>query len=210
MPTLTNFQNAVPAIDYFSNPTQGYFATVLAVDYQARLDSNGGSDTFAVTDSTGATASIKVIIDTDAPQYYPLTSLVDGKVYSITVDDSGRPPWMTPQQGVSFNAWQPYHLKVFSEISAILTSTNISMAQALFENPLNGLNDMLNAFLADQASPTPSVALTDIIPDSSPKMTWGRWLLGILAWNAFEQYLSTAIDQNGTTPQMILTAVEGE
>jgi len=208
MATLTDLQNAVSAVDYLVNGAGEYFATVLAADYQSRLDGNGGSDTFTVTDSTGAVSTMKLIIDTDAPLYYPLASLVDGKAYSVNVDNSGRPSWMTKKQGVSFNAWTPYHLKVFSGIAAILSSSEISKAQAMFENPLNGLNDLLNAFLADQASPTPEVSLDDIVPESSPAMTWGRWLLGILAWNAFKQYINTAIDANGTTPQMVLTAVE--
>jgi hypothetical protein len=70
-------------------------------------------------------------------------------VYAITVDDSGRPSWMSEAQGKAFNAWQKDHRAVFNLIREMLTSREIVRAQSVFENELNGLSAMLNAFLAE-------------------------------------------------------------
>ena len=126
---LDNLQSAIPAIDYLRAQDSTIYATVLSADYQSRLDANGGSDTLTVDDGTDIQHTVKIIVNTDAPLYYPLTSLVDGKRYDITVDDSGRPEWMSEQQQQALQTWLDVHIRVFKAAKEALFSADTTMTQ---------------------------------------------------------------------------------
>lgn len=189
------------ALDYLVG---GDGATVVAI--MATLPEDVSPRTTVVNDLT---YSVIPILLSGMGAYCPVTSLLTGQTYlsqtPITPDDGVKTySYVTDAQVASLNKWMSYHSVAFDIAAQMLLSREVATARAMFNNPLNGLVQLVAAINADLESENPQAALDDPIPGAVNNMTFGEFLLRLQMWSGLENFLNTPMGTTGVTPMQLM------
>lgn len=197
---VEQLQSVFPnAIDYLIKDNG---VTIIAI--MAELPENTETRIVTVNDLS---YNITPILLSGMGNYCPVTSLVNGQKYvsAKTEESTGKTyTYVSAAQVASLNKWMGYHLVAFDIAAQMLLSREVATARAMFNNPLNGLVQLVAAINADLESENPQATLDDPIPGAVNGMTFGEFLLRLQMWSGLENFLNTPMGTTGVTPMQLM------
>lgn len=147
--------------------------------------------------------TVQQVAISELPKFYPLISLVTGETYKEVIE--GEIPFMTDLQVKALQTWLNYQQTAFNKAKEAFLSLDVVMAQNIFSNPNNGLQDFVYAL--GEAVKTGALSPTTVIPGITPALTVQGFSLLLDFWVIVKTALATPTEHSGITVQDYITRI---